>query len=100
MREPMVTRTIKTTEVTVLAVNVEQGEACNETLTVSRTYSDDKKLLKVLKETFDTDTFKVVSIIDKHEVETLYGVTEQEFITFAKVLDAETRKPLIVPDAE
>lgn len=93
-RKPMVTRTIITTKVDVLSMNVTNGEALNSSLVLPRTYKDDEKLLKILKNTYDTDTVKVVHIIDKTEVETLYGMTEEDFILNAKVLDPETRKAI------
>lgn len=93
-RKPMVTRTIVTTKVTLMCLNIQTGEPFNEVLTLPRTYSDDKKLLKVVQETFDTDEKKAVHIIAKEEIETLYGMTEQDFIQNATVLDPETRKVL------
>ena len=93
-RKPMVTRTIVTTRVTLMCLNIKTGEPFNEVLMLPRTYNDDKNLLKVVQETFDTDEKKAVHIVDKEEIETLYGMSEQEFIQNAKVLDPETRKVL------
>lgn len=93
-RKPMVTRTIVTTKVTLMCLNIQTGEPFNEVLTLPRTYSDDKKLLKVVQETFDTDVQKAVHIVAKDEIETLYGMPEQEFIQNATVLDPETRKAI------
>ena len=92
--KPMVTRTIVTTKVTLMCLNIQTGEPFNEVLTLPRTYNDDKKLLKTVQETFDTDEKKAVHIVDKEEIETLYGMSEQEFIQNATVLDPETRKVL------
>lgn len=86
MRKPMVTRTIITTQATVLCLNVETGEPFNETVTVTRTYKDEKKLLKKITEMVDTETVKAVHIVDKVEVSTLYGMSEEEFIKVAKIL--------------
>lgn len=91
-RKPMVTRTIITTKVIVLCLNVNSAEPFNETVTLPRTYKDDKKLLKSVEEVINTDTVKAVHIVDKKEIETLYGMTEQDFINNAKVLDPVTRK--------
>lgn len=93
-RKPMVTRTITTTEVTVLCMDVVSVEPFNKTVTLPRTYKDDKKLLKVVAELIDNDTTKTVHIVDKKEVETLYGMTEQQFIDNATKLDPTTRKEL------
>lgn len=91
-RKPMVTRTIITTKVIVLCLDVNSAEPFNETVTLPRTYKDDKKLLKSVEEVINTDTVKAVHIVDKKEIETLYGMTEQDFIYNAKILDPATRK--------
>ena len=91
-RKPMVTRTIITTKVIVLCLDVNSAEPFNETVTLPRTYKDDKKLLKSVEEVINTDTVKAVHIVGKKEIETLYGMTEQDFINNAKILDPATRK--------
>lgn len=91
-RKPMVTRTIITTKVIVLCLDVNSAEPFNKTVTLPRTYKDDKKLLKSVEEVINTDTVKAVHIVDKKEIETLYGMTEQDFINNAKILDPATRK--------
>lgn len=91
-RIPMVTRTIITTKATILALDTVTAEAQNLTVTVPRTYKDDSALLKAVKAQAETDTLKMVSIVDKEEIETLYGMTEQEFINHAKVLPARATK--------
>lgn len=91
-RKPMVTRTITTTKVIVLCLDVNSAEPFNETVTLPRTYKDDKKLLKSVEEVINTAYVKAVHIVDKKEIETLYGMTEQDFINNAKILDPATRK--------
>lgn len=91
-RKPMVTRTIITTKVIVLCLDVNSAEPFNETVTLPRTYKDDKKLLKSVEEVINTAYVKAVHIVDKKEIETLYGMTEQDFINNAKILDPATRK--------
>lgn len=96
-RKPMVTRTIITTKVNVLCLNLETCEPFNKVVVLPRTYKDDKKLMKAL-ENFNTDTEKVVHVVDKEEVETLYGMSEQKFIDNAVILDKDTRKELADED--
>lgn len=90
MREALVTRTIATTEATVLCVDILAGSTFTQVVPVPRTYKDNAQLLKAVAKAVDTDTedtkVKVVSIISSEVKETLYGMTEQEFITLAKVL--------------
>lgn len=85
-RVPMVTRTIIATKVIVMCLDIEKGEPCNREITVSRTYKDDEAILKKVKPLLETETIKPVHIVYKEEIETLYGMTEQEFIEHAKVL--------------
>lgn len=85
-RVPMVTRTITTTKVIVMCLDVQAGEPFSKVVTVPRTYKDNETLLKKVKPLIETDIVKAVHIIDSEEIETLYGMTEQEFIQYAKVL--------------
>lgn len=93
-RKPMVTRTIVTTKVNVLCLDINKAEPFNKVVTLPRTYNDEKKLLKKVEEVVNTDDVKAVHVVDKEEVETLYGMTEQDFITNATILDPATRKEL------
>lgn len=93
-RKPMVTRTIITTKVNVLCLDIQSAEPFNKVVTLPRTYKDDKKLLKKVEEVVNTDEVKAVHIVDKEEIETLYGMTEQDFIDNATILDPATRREL------
>ena len=48
-RKPMVTRTIITTKVNVLCLDITSAESFNKVLTLPRTYKDDMKLLKAVE---------------------------------------------------
>lgn len=85
-RVPMVTRTITATKAIVMCLNIEQGEPSNVSVTVPRTYKDEESLLKKIKPMVETDTLKAVHIVSTEQVETLYGMTEQDFMEHAKVL--------------
>ena len=85
-RAPMVTRTIQTTRVSVLCLNIEQGEPFNQEVVLPRTYKDEKHLLKAAEKVINSDTVKAVHIVSAEVEETLYGMSEQDFITLAKVL--------------
>lgn len=91
-RKPMVTRTIIITKVNVLCLDLQSAEPFNKVVTLPRTYKDDKKLLKKVEEVVNTDAVKPVHIVDKEEIETLYGMSEQNFIDHATILDPATRK--------
>ena len=93
-RKPMVTRTIVTTKVNVLCLDIKSAEPFNKVVTLPRTYKDEKQLLKKVEEIVNTDEVKAVHVVAKTEVETLYGMSEQDFINNAVVLDNETRRPI------
>ena len=86
----MVTRTVTTTKATVLCVNTVAEETVTQVVEVPRTYTDDSKLLKAVKETLDA-TVIPVKVISTETVETLYGMTEQQFIEFAEKLPSRTK---------
>lgn len=91
-RTPMITRTIITTRANVLCLNIEQGEPFNKIVEVPRTYKTDEELLNKVKSVAETGTEKCVYIVDKEEIETLYGMTEQDFIEHATVLPPRNEK--------
>lgn len=89
-REPMVTRTFKTTKVVALCMDVVNCEPVNKEATLPRTYADEKKLMKATKAAIETDEIKVVQIVSAEEIETLYGMKEQDFINSASILPPRT----------
>lgn len=93
-RKPMVTRTIVTTKVNVLCLDIQSAEPFNKVVKLPGIYKEEKKLFKKVEELVNTDYVKVVHIVDKEEVETLYGMSEQDFITNATILDPVTRKEI------
>lgn len=100
-RIPMVTRTITATKVNALCINIDTAEPFNKTLIISGTYKDEKSMLKAATSVLENETIegllgvndrvKVVHIVESEEIETLYGMTEQEFIQRAKVLPPRTK---------
>ena len=85
-RKPMVTRTIVTTEVEVLCLNLETAEPFNQEVTLPRTYKDDIKLMRKVSEIVNSDTIKAVHVVHKREVENLYGMYEEDFVKYAEIL--------------
>lgn len=99
-RVPMVTRTIVATKANVMCLDVQAGEPYNKAVTVPRTYEDDEALMKKVRPLLETDTLKVVHIVDKEEIKTLYGMTEQEFIQYAKLLPPRNGANSVAEDNE
>lgn len=90
----MVTRTIESTEVTVLGLDLEVAEPIQKDITLPGVYKDDAKLLKASQAALDTDTYKAVSVVRSAVKEQVYGMTEADFIAMGTVLNPKTRKPL------
>lgn len=109
----MVTRTIFTTEVTCLCLNTETAEPFNATVIVPRTYKDNDSLLKAVKKVAERagiadpegnvyygEPIVVAKIVGFTEVETLYGMTESDFLYYAKVLPPRGTKQVCENESE
>lgn len=86
MSKNMVTRTILTTEISVLCLDLIKSEPFNMDVTLPRTYKDEKTMMKKVSALIDNDERKAVHIVHSQVVETLYGMPEEEFIIAAEVL--------------
>lgn len=91
-RVSMVTRTITATKIVALCLNIETAEPFNKEVTISGTFKDEKAMLKAAEKLLNTETEKTVHIVSSEEIETLYGMTEQEFIQKAQVLPPRGKK--------
>lgn len=85
-RAPQVTRTIQTTQCNVLCMDIVNREPCNKTVVLPRTYKDENAMLKAVKKAIETADLKAVQIVSYEVQETLYGMSEQDFITHAQIL--------------
>ena len=85
-RKPMVTRKIKITTVNVLCLNIETAEPFNRVVKLSGHYNNEVKLRKVIDEKINTDTEKTVQIVDVTQETKLLGMTEEDFMSYAKPL--------------
>jgi hypothetical protein len=85
-RIPMVTRTIPTTVVNIFCCNTEDRTTFDQSITLPRTYKDEVKMMKAVENALAGEPIKPISITSYEVKETLYGMTEQEFIQYAKVL--------------
>lgn len=94
MREKMVTRTVVSTVVTMVTLDLKTMTPETATYTLPIDSDDDKVLLKYAKKAFETDTMIIVKVTFEGTSEKLYGMTEIKFLENAVELDPETRKPL------
>lgn len=93
-RKPMVTRSFDTMQMVVTVANIETATLSDMTINSATFTEDNHKQLKIAKEMLETDTIKVVTVKSALLVERLLGMSEQDFINNAVVLDPLTRQPL------
>lgn len=82
-RVPVVTRTIKSTKVVVMGVDLETGEVTNKDMILPRTYKDTDKMLKKAKAKGETENYKIVQIVDSEVIHAKYGMPEERFVELA-----------------
>ena len=86
-RQRMVTRTVTGTKAEVKVVSISANEITTITETVGGEYTDNDKLLKVIKKNVETDDLKVLAIVSSEKFDKCYGMLESEFLKLAKELD-------------
>ncbi len=91
-RQPQVTRTIQTTKTKVLCIDLVSEQPFTQEVVLPRTYKDERSMMKKLKPMLESDTVKVVHVQNFTVESTLYGMTEEEFISMAHILPARTSK--------
>lgn len=90
-RERMVTRTISTTTIAALVINIETSEVGTKHFVLGQNMiKDEKTMLSNAQDMLNIETgnslWKCVAIKNIKEEETLYGMPESDFIKYAKVL--------------
>lgn len=90
-RERMVTRTISTTTIEVLIINIETSEVGTKHFVLGQNMiKDEKTMLSNAQDMLNVETgntlWKCVAVKNVKEEETLYGMPESDFIKYAKVL--------------
>lgn len=85
----MVTRTIKSTLVHSLCLNIETAEPYNVVTILTPPIMDAKKEIEALRKIIDNETEKFVAIVSKEEIKELYGMPEAEFLECAIKLTEE-----------
>lgn len=85
-RQPQVTRTIVTTNATVLCLDLVNKEPFEKVVKLPRTYKDEKHMMKKIEEIVNSPEVKAVHVISTEIEETLYGMSEQKFIETAEIL--------------
>ena len=90
-RQPMVTRTIVSTKLNVLCMDLVNRQPIEKEIVLPRTYKDDITIMKVLAKQYDSDELKVTAILSKEVNKDIYGMTEQKFLEVAEKLDNDRK---------
>lgn len=93
-RERSVTRTINVTTVKAITMDIESKAVSTQDFTISGDTPSQDMALKQAKKLYETSTLKIVAIESLETIEKLYGMSEVEFLKYAKELDPTTRKAL------
>lgn len=93
-RKPYITRTMQSENVTAMVCDTETAEVSNITVTLGHAFKDPKAREKAVRKKVENGTTKLVDIVNIETVVGLYGISEDDFLTYAKKLDPETRKPI------
>ena len=82
-RQRMITRTITFQETEIMCLNIETARAHVSTFT---TASPSPLTLDQLKARYDTDTNKLVAILNNRTTEQVYGMSEDDFMEHAHII--------------
>ena len=88
-RKPMVTRTITSTEVTLMCVNTETQSIEDVVIILPRTYKDKKHILRTVKKEWTNDNLIVADVKSYEEHTQLYGMPEEDFVKLAQPIYKE-----------
>ena len=91
MRQPSITRTIKTLNITVLGMDTVSCEPMTMTLPVyeSEAPKDEAKLFNYIRKMYETDIFKISAITDKTVVTKTYSMPLSKYIEEAEVVSTD-----------
>lgn len=90
-----ITRTIEKTVVTCLVFDKTTAEPYNATIFLGRRVNDNAAIEKAVRKIVEADSnLKLIDVCDIAYNTALYGISEQDFLDHAVVLDPKTRKPL------
>ena len=89
-RVSMVTRTITSSEISVIALDVNTCEVVKTVHVLFGEMENNDKTLKKVQDTFNTSTVKIVSIESIKTITSLYGMSESDFIAHAKILPSRS----------
>lgn len=89
-RARVITRTVNETLVEAMVCNITEGSVINKKLSLGGNVAQGTEL-KLAQKKYDSDTMKVVAIVNSEVREMIYGMTEDEFLQHARLMDADRK---------
>lgn len=86
-KKPMVTRTLTVINADVLCLNKQTGETYHRITQIPNSYRKERDILKEAEKILDSESCKVLYIFDTQATCNIYGMSEQEFIKHAKIIE-------------
>lgn len=86
-RSPVVSRTMQTTLVKAMCMNLETRQAEEKTIRIPRSYKKDSQLLTPVKKALEDEKTRVVYIIESHPQLVKFRMTEQQYINAAEIIE-------------
>ena len=90
-RKPIIQRTLTTTTVKCLCVDMDTKQTAEMSCTLARAYKTDKQIVGTINDLkLFGDNIKAVTVLEKSIEVEKYGMTEQEFLKHAVVETIKT----------
>lgn len=89
-RRRMVTRTLTTTTVEIMCLNVNTAQVEVNQFKIMGAHAVKADMLKIAQKQYETDNIKLVNVQRYIVEETLYGMDEKTFMELAQVLPPRT----------
>lgn len=86
-KEKLITRTITTTTATVMCLDVLSAEVKVENFTLTGRYENNPDFIADLREKYDTDSLKLVSVQAVRTETHLRGMTEHDFYLYSEIVE-------------
>ena len=86
MKKKIITRTLVTTEVKVMGIVLSEAKTIISEFSLVGSFKDNNDILNYIKATYEDGTIVYAMVTEVTEKETLYGMTESEFMSHAKQL--------------
>lgn len=86
-KKPMVTRTLTVINADVLCLNKQTGETYHRITQIPNSYRKERDILKEASKILDSESCKVLYIFDIQTTSNIYGMSDQEFIKHAKIIE-------------